>query len=136
MTIESLQAKSARLLEAIKRLELVRGRGLDHFLVSPLDQDASLYNLVIAIEAITDIGNHILSTRFQDYADQYKQVLQKLGQHGVVSTELVDRTIHMAGFRNLAIHVYEGLEMEKVYDILDHAPDEFRAYAEALVKFF
>jgi uncharacterized protein YutE (UPF0331/DUF86 family) len=58
-----------------------------------------------------------------------------LAEHDVISHELLDRTIHMAGFRNLAIHVYEGLEMEKVYDILDHAPDEFRAYAEALAKF-
>lgn len=132
---ESVKAKYARLLEIIKFLESIRRKySRAAFLKNEEAQWSTVYNLVIGVEAITDIGNHILASRFQDYAENYKDILRKLGEHRVVPKALTERTVEMADFRNFAIHVYEGLSIEKVYDILQDAPADFRAYAKALFK--
>lgn len=131
---ESLRAKYARLLQAIKRLESIRKEysRLDSFLEDFKAHDTVLYNLVIGVEAITDISNHILAAKFQDYSEHYRDILLKLGDHKIVPKEFAKKTADMANFRNLAIHVYEALTLEEVYRILQHAPEDFRTYAKAL----
>ena len=70
------------------------------------------------IEAIFDIGRHILSKSFSFKTLEYKEVAKELGEKKVVSIDYSETLIKMAGYRNRMVHFYKEISAEELYDIL------------------
>lgn len=105
------------------------------FITNALVHDAAMFNLTVAIEIITDVGNHLLSEVFQKSGEDYKDVLRLIGEVGVVPKKLAQANIDMAGFRNVIIHEYADIDLRKVYRHLKKAPDIFQQFADYYIKF-
>lgn len=131
----SILAKLKKLEESVEKLEALRTTPFDTFLNSFQIQDASMYNLVMGIEAITDVGNYFLAEHFHRSPETYEDVITQLGETKIISEELFQNSKGMAKFRNLLIHLYEIVEPEQVYENLQKAPDIFREFAAAFSDF-
>ena len=64
----------------------------------------------------------------QGSADSFSLLARK----EVITTELAKRLRGMVGFRNVAVHEYQGLELEVVKYILDYGVDDFRQFCRQL----
>ena len=51
-----------------------------------------------------------------------------LGREGLIERELATRLIGMVGFRNVAVHEYQGLNLDVVRYILDKGVDDFAEF--------
>lgn len=92
------------------------------------------FGFVVAIEAVVDIGQEILS-EINTKAESYNMVLQKLSEHNIISAELFNKTKGMTAFRNRLIHAYPALDIEMVHTNLQNRVDDFQEFIECVVNY-
>lgn len=72
-----------------------------------------------ALEAIFDIGNHIISRIPGERASSYKDIAIILGRYNIVSEDFArDKLVKMAGYRNRLVHFYAEITEEEMYEII------------------
>ena len=133
MTLDhnSIVEKKAQLQQAIRVLNELKSKSVDELAQDEITQGALLHYLMIAIESILDIGSHILTEDFKAAPESYEQVLILLGQKKVINAELAERSTGMGKFRNKLIHEYAEIDLNKVHQFLQHAPDQFSEFDQA-----
>lgn len=91
--------------------------------------------LETAIQACIDIGNHIVSQQNWDSPSDYGEIFSILAEHRVLSEKQRDRLIRMVGFRNVLIHEYRDILLDKVYDILKNRLSDFYDFAQVVLDY-
>ncbi len=71
-----------------------------------------------SLEALLDIGRHILAKAFSIAAVEYKQIGRELGVAGVLKSETTALLVEMAGYRNRLTHFYAEVSPEELHEIL------------------
>jgi len=135
LDLKSIKNKLTKLQECIEVLEKLKKTPKEEFLKNKEKSGATMHYLVIGIEVIVDIGQHILSEIFQTKGETYEEVILKLGEVKVVEKNFTKENAPMARFRNLLIHDYVKVNLNKVYQNLQKAPDIFRKFAKYYLKF-
>ena len=79
--------------------------------------------LQIAAEALFDTGAHILAAEFQEAVDEYQQIPRRLLARGVLSSTTASRLKGLAGFRNVLVHEYAEIDLERVHAGLERLGD-------------
>ncbi len=131
----SILKKMKKLEEVIEILEELKRIPFEEFIKDGKTQAAAMYNLIIGIEAITDVGNYFLAEKFHQAAETYEDIIKGLGEKGIISEDLLKQSEGMARFRNVLVHLYEEVEPEKVYQNLQKTPDIFRQFAKYFQEF-
>lgn len=70
-----------------------------------------------SLEALLDLGRHILSKGFARGVTEYKQIAEELGNQGVLSPENTALLRTLAGYRNRMVHFYDEVTTEELYTI-------------------
>lgn len=77
-----------------------------------------------AIEALVDLGRHILAKRFTVAVSEYKAIPAALAEAGVLDEERAELFIRICGYRNRMVHFYHAISDRELYAICtDHAQD-------------
>ena len=71
-----------------------------------------------ALEALLDIGRHVLAKGFGESVVEYKKIAEVLGRRGVLSSRNSRILVDMAGYRNRLTHFYDEVSPEELYEIL------------------
>jgi uncharacterized protein YutE (UPF0331/DUF86 family) len=129
---ESIRAKLLKLEEVVSELKDLRRLGDETFRTSRAQMWSVERGLQLGAEILLDIGTHILSAQYGISPADYKDILEQLGQQGILDKDLRKRLKGMAGFRNILVHDYIRLDPEKVLEALHQAPEEFSDFALAI----
>jgi uncharacterized protein YutE (UPF0331/DUF86 family) len=70
-----------------------------------------------SLEALLDIGRHILAKGFAEAVTEYKEVARKLEICGVLSPDEADLLSLFAGYRNRLVHFYHEVSADELYQI-------------------
>lgn len=132
---DSIKEKLLKLDDAVKLLEKYRAVSREDFLTDFTTNSAAMYNLIIGIEVIIDIGAHMLSEAYQASPKEYREVIEKLGEYDIVPSVIAKEHAGMTGFRNIIVHQYGEVDMKLVYENLQKAPDVFREFAKYYMEF-
>ncbi len=132
---ESVDNKLFRLKEISKILDEIRTVSEGEFLKDTKLNSAAMFNLLIGVTIILDIGQHLLSQFAQRTAREYKDVVRFLAEEKIVSIELARENEKMASFRNMLVHEYDKIDMTRIHEYLQKAPDIFRQFAKYFVEF-
>src|SRR4030043_1980 len=68
-----------------------------------------------SLEAVFDIGRHILAKTPGFKEIEYKVIAKELGERGVITKELSDVLYVMAGYRNRMVHFYKEVTQGEVF---------------------
>ena len=85
-----------------------------------------------ALEALFDLGRHILAEGFGDSPSEYKAVAAGLGARGVLSNEASSRLQVLGSYRNRMVNFYHEITADELYDLCAHHLDDVTSAAEAL----
>lgn len=131
MTSDVLLAKLASIARCVARIrEVTHG---DPGSVRELDvQESVVLNLQRAIQATLDLAAHLLATRDWGLPDTLKQTFTILEQHGVIDGELASRLRAMIGFRNIAVHEYQALDLAILEQVVAGHLTDFEQFADAI----
>lgn len=121
--------------ESLRKLISLSKLSEDEFLSHYEKVDTSKYNFIVAIEAIIDICNRIISKRKLGFPQDYSDVIKLMGQQGVLEGDLVGRLLEMVKFRNMLVHIYWKIENDRLYKYLKENLGDFEAFKEAIRKY-
>jgi uncharacterized protein YutE (UPF0331/DUF86 family) len=121
--------------ESLRKLRSLSQLSEDEFLSHYEKIDTSKYNFIVAIEAIIDICNRIISKRELGFPQDYSDVIKLMSQEGVLEGDLVGRLVEMVKFRNMLVHLYWKIENDRLYKYLRENLGDFEAFKEAIRKY-
>lgn len=87
-----------------------------------------------ALEALFDIGRHILAKRFAYPATEYKEIAKGLSDKRVLVEEEAELMRKMAGYRNRMVHFYHEITPEELHEICLYHVNEIKFLADKLVQ--
>lgn len=79
--------------------------------------------LQVAAEALFDAGSHVLAGAFQEVADEYRQIPRRLVARGVLSPDTAARLEGLAGFRDVLVHEYASIHLDRVVEAMGRLDD-------------
>lgn len=113
-----LEARLERVREYLAILDSVLGYDEKRFLSDPFIYSTAERNLHLVIEALIDIGNHIISDRGYPKPETYAEVFYILREKQVIHETLFNDIDGMTSFRNLLVHDYLKIDRKQVYQLL------------------
>jgi uncharacterized protein YutE (UPF0331/DUF86 family) len=91
-------------------------------------------NIQRACEAALDMGQHLVRREKLGVPQSARDVFTLLAQAGWIEPALADDLKRMVGFRNIAVHDYQTMQLAITVKIIEVHLDEFLRYSQALLK--
>lgn len=79
-----------------------------------------LHAMLVSIQASIDIATYIITQRSLEKPSTYRETFEILGRDKLISEELADELSDLAGFRNVLVHIYWGLNLVEVHSVLQN----------------
>ena len=89
-----------------------------------------------ALEALLDLGRHLLAKGFGVAAAEYNEIALRLGQAGVLTKSEADLLRDMAGYRNRMVHFYHEVTPEELFSLARHRLADIEALLEAMLAWY
>ena len=121
--------------KAINRLKSLATLDKESFLNDPDKIGSGKYNFVMAIESAIDICNHIISQNGYRAPEDYADTFQVLGEQGIFDKDFLRTLKDMARFRNRLVHLYQEVDDEQVFEILQSRLDDFKTFLGNIAVF-
>ncbi|MGH8229602.1 MAG: type VII toxin-antitoxin system HepT family RNase toxin [Steroidobacteraceae bacterium] len=94
-------------------------------------QDAAVLNVMRACEAAVDLANMLVRERRLGLPSNMRESFSLLERAGLITPELSGRLQNMIGFRNIAVHDYQALNLDIVEAVITKSLDDLLTFAEA-----
>jgi len=96
-------------------------------------QDAAILNIQRACEAALDMGHHIIRRESLGLPQSSRDVFALLAAAHWLEPKLAESMKHMVGFRNIAVHQYQTLQLPITVNIIQWHLDEFLACSRQML---
>lgn len=134
MADDVLVNKAAAIERAIARVREEYGDDHRNLVANQTRQDAIILNLQRACESSIDAAMHLVRVRRLGVPQETREAFALLEGAGIISSELSDRLKKMVGFRNVAIHDYQKLNLDIVQRIIVQHLDDFLSFTRILLR--
>jgi uncharacterized protein YutE (UPF0331/DUF86 family) len=95
-------------------------------------QDAAVLNVTRACEAVVDLANALIRQRRLGVPGNARESFALLERGGLIDAALDQRLHKMVGFRNIAVHQYQKLDLNIVEAVIGAGLDDLLAFVEAV----
>lgn len=133
MVDDVLINKAATIERCVRRAREEYQRDPGSFASDFTRQDAAILNIQRACEAALDMGHHLIRRHKLGIPQSARDVFVLLAQSGWIEDALADALKRMVGFRNIAVHDYQKLQIAITVSIIEQHLDEFLQYSRALL---
>lgn len=96
-------------------------------------QDAAILNIQRACEACLDIGHVIIRRERLGAPQSARDVFTLLERAGWIDEGLAKALQRMVGYRNIAVHDYQSLQLSITVAVIDHHLGDFLAFSRAIL---
>lgn len=128
-------AKTAAIQRCLKRIYDVTGFAPES-LNDLNNQDIFILNLQRAVQSAIDLATHVIASEGLGIPDTIKGSFVILEQSRIIPHDLALKMQSMVGFRNIAIHDYQAVNLDILKKILAaHLKDLEDFYTAVLVHF-
>ncbi|HIE43701.1 MAG TPA: DUF86 domain-containing protein [Candidatus Omnitrophica bacterium] len=121
---------------ALEELQRFKSMSLEEFQSNRDYFPVACYWLRIALEAILNIGTHILSRLpFNGKKKDYTQLIISLGDYGVIPRKFAQKIRGMVGYRNRLVHLYWRVSPEELLLTLRENLGDFEKFSKYILRF-
>ncbi|REB05165.1 DUF86 domain-containing protein [Sporosarcina sp. BI001-red] len=96
-------------------------------------QDSIILNIQRACEASIDLAMHVVSERKLGVPKASREVFRFLQEAKLIEADLASSLMNMVGFRNIAVHDYQTLDLDILEAILEKHIDDFRSFSKIIL---
>jgi uncharacterized protein YutE (UPF0331/DUF86 family) len=118
------------MLLGIRELPLA---SLEAFENDPRNPAAAESYLRRALEALLDLGRHMLAKGFGRGPAEYKEIAVELVRVGLLDEAQGDLLAQLAGYRNRLAHFYDEVSAGELYEICSQQVGDIRTVLDALL---
>jgi uncharacterized protein YutE (UPF0331/DUF86 family) len=124
-----LQTRISYIEDSLKSLERFKGITYNEFHGNSDNFRITFYDLHRALEAVMDIGAHILSRIPGSRPSSYKDIPRLLEKNKIIPADFATNSlIKMAGYRNRMVHFYGEITEKEIYDIIQDELEDFYTF--------
>ena len=128
-------AKVATIRKCLDRIRDVTD--LDPGKLEDIDrQDIFVLNLQRAVQACIDLASHAVAAEALGLPEKVRDNFSILREKGVVDPELASKMEKMTGFRNIAVHNYQALDLDILKSILSNNLKDLEDFSSALLQYW
>ena len=95
-------------------------------------QDAAVLNVLRACEQTIDLANHIIKIHKFGIPTDSAESFALLTKKSIITVGLSRKLIRMVGFRNIAVHEYQDLNLEVLRYVITDGYRDLIAYCKEL----
>jgi uncharacterized protein YutE (UPF0331/DUF86 family) len=97
-------------------------------------QDSIILNIQRACEAAIDLAMHEVRFHHLGIPQESREAFSFLNKAGLLPKELTDQMTAMVGFRNIAVHEYQEVNLDIVKKIVEEHLENFLDFAKIMIK--
>lgn len=98
-------------------------------------QDSVVLNLQRACEASIDLAMHIVAEKKLGLPQNSRDAFTLLEQENILPTSLSNKMKAMVGFRNIAVHDYQEINLEILQKILENHLVDFLHFTKTILLY-
>lgn len=132
---EVIKEKFQELNRYLEKLEDFKNISWEEFSSSLGKQWMVCHGLQLSIQVLIDVGNHILAAVGENQIEDYVDIIDKLGERNIIPSEFARQIRGMAGLRNILVHEYARIDLNKIYEILQTRLGDFRDFIKYINQF-
>lgn len=130
-----IDTRIQKIRASANKLARFKGMTFDEFKSSSDNIDIAERNLEVSIEAMLDVGNHIIASLGLGKPEDYYDIFKLLGEKGVINKEFAIKIAPLAGLRNVIVHDYLEIDYKLfLQNIKDHLFD-FELFSKEILLF-
>ncbi len=134
MVDDVLLNKAAAIERAVQRAREEYAGDATNLRENQTRQDAILLNLQRACESSIDAAMHLVRIHRLGVPQDTRDAFELLERAGHLEPALAAGLKRMVGFRNIAVHDYQKLNLDIVQRILDEHVEDFLEFSRLLVR--
>lgn len=125
--------KTESIERCVRQIRAYFGEDPISFREDQIRQDAIILNMERAREQSISLANHIVRIRKLGFPKTSKELFQLLAEANLIGPELSSRLQSMVGFRNIAVHNYQKINLEIVEQIIDEHLEDFTDFSKIAI---
>lgn len=91
-------------------------------------QDSIVLNIQRAVEATIDIAMYIVSDRKLGIPQNSRDAFEVLNDNGIIDDAMLEKLKKMIGFRNIAVHNYQKLNLDILQKVIENHLEDFQEF--------
>lgn len=120
---------------SVRRLEKLAELSPDEFAADPDHFAIAEHHLRRALEAVFDVGRHIIAKEGWGHPQDYRSIIMLLGQNKVIPLEFARQISGMAGYRNRLVHGYAEVSPEEMHGLLRRRLGDLKAFCRYVLEY-
>ncbi|WP_434284290.1 type VII toxin-antitoxin system HepT family RNase toxin [Clostridium botulinum] len=98
-------------------------------------QDSIILNIQRAVEACIDISMYIVSKEKLGIPQNSRDAFEVMNHNGLISDDLLKKIKGMIGFRNIAVHNYQKLNLSVIQKVIEEHLKDFEEFLYEVNRF-
>lgn len=99
-----------------------------------IKQDSIILNIQRACEAAISLAMHIVAEEGFGVPQYSRDAFSLLAEHGIIDDHLAKQLQAMVGFRNIAVHDYQSLDLAIMQKIIEHNLSDLKKFTSRLIS--
>jgi uncharacterized protein YutE (UPF0331/DUF86 family) len=125
-------AKAGSVKRHIDRIKAKSDTDVATFMRDLDRQESIAFNMHLAIQNCMDIAAHIISDEGLGLPGSAGEMFFILQENGFLSADLADRMVKAVGFRNLLVHEYQKIDLQRLHKAAEKNVDDLIEYLSAV----
>ncbi|ERI92107.1 putative toxin-antitoxin system, antitoxin component [Clostridiales bacterium oral taxon 876 str. F0540] len=96
-------------------------------------QDSIILNIQRACEASIDLAMHIVSEKRLGIPQNSRDAFEVLSSNGIIDKQMLLKFKAIVGFRNIAVHNYQAVNLNIVREIIEKHLADFKEFTEVVL---
>ena len=125
-------AKAGSVKRHIDRIKAKSDADVATFMRDLDRQESIAFNMHLAIQNCMDIAAHIISDEGLGVPGSAGEMFFILQENGFLSADLADKMVKAVGFRNLLVHEYQKIDLQRLHKAAEKNVDDLIEYLSAV----
>ncbi|MCL4303199.1 MAG: DUF86 domain-containing protein [Anaerolineae bacterium] len=135
INVELVRHRAREIRESIEKIRSYTAQPDADFFADERNLYTVMHLLLICIEAVAGICNHLLAKTAREAPASYAECFEGLRELDILDEPLQNHLIQMARFRNILVHRYWQVEPERVLRYARENLDDFDNYLHQIGQF-
>ncbi len=127
-----IEQKIDSILRCVNRIKTRLPETLDIFTQDLDAQDVVVLNISRCVQLSVDMAMHLCTTSSNKIPQTMGQSFDMLLNMGVINDKIAIKMKKSVGFRNIAVHNYDEIDLKLTYDIAHNHIDDFIKYVRQI----
>ena len=125
-------AKAGSVKRHIDRIKAKSVADMAIFLRDLDRQESVAFNMHLAIQNCMDIAAHVISDGGLGVPGSAGDMFFLLHENGYLSADLAERMVKAVGFRNLLVHEYEKIDLQRLHQAAEKNVDDLMEFLSSV----